>query len=207
MNTRVVALVVGAIALGGCPKTPVEDTTGGGTSDVDRGSADDDAVSLGGKDVSAALADEQAALAELEVQITKAEDALENSKDPALAEAMLALHHDRTARQSFIAQLERCAKDATQCPPSLDEPSVPSNYDPAIGELTGAFSASVDEWPEAATAIAAAACGCRTYRCVEWVLADLARWESALTPHEEDAGDAAESVTLARECVWSRLGR
>jgi len=206
MNARVVALVVGAFAAG-CHPTPVDDHTGGGRSGVDRGGAGDDSVSLGGKDVSRALADEQAALAELEGKIGKAEAALEGSKDPAKVEAVLALHHDRTARRGFIAQLERCAGDATQCPPTLDEPEIPATYDPAIGELTGAFEATADAWPAAATAIFAAACGCRTYRCLEWILADLARWESALTPHEQDAGDAAHSVTSARECLWARLGR
>jgi hypothetical protein len=206
MNTGVVAIVVGAV-VAGCHPTPVDDHTGGGTSGVDRGTAGEDPVSLGGKDVSKVLADEQAALADLEAKLAEAEAALEGSKDPARVEAMLALQHDRTARTSFIAHLERCSTDATQCPPRLDEPQIPSTYDPAIGEITGAFTATEDAWPAAATAIAEAACGCRTRRCVEWVLADLARWEGALTPHEQDAGDAAVSVTLARQCLWSRLGK
>lgn len=206
MNTRAVLLVVGAVVTG-CRPAPVEDATGGGPSDVDRGSAGDDPVSLGGKDVSRALADEQAALADLDAKIVDAETAVEGSKDPAVIEAMLALHHDRTARRSFIAQLERCSTDATACPPSLDEPAIPDAYDPAIGEITGGFTARVDAWPAAASAIAEAACGCRTRRCVDWVMADLARWESALTPHEADAGDSAETVTQARGCLWSRLGR
>jgi hypothetical protein len=204
VNTRVAVLVV--VVAAGCHGAPVEDATGGGTSDVDRGSAGDDPVSLGGEDVSAVRAAEQDALADLDAKIAKAEAALEGSKDPALVEAMLALQHDRIARVSFLAQLDRCAADATQCPPSLDEPAIPSTFDPAIGDFTGTFTAAADDWPAAATAIAAAACGCRTRTCVDWVLADLARWEHALTPHEQDAGDAAQSVTQARECLWSRLG-
>lgn len=205
MNTRGLVLVVGAV-VAGCHPTPVDDQTGGGPSDVDRGTAGDDPVSLGGKDVSKVLAAEQSALEDLDAKIAKAEAAMEGSKDPGLVEAMLVLQHDRIARASFIAQLQRCAGDATQCPPTFDEPAIPASYDPAIGEITGAFDARVEAWPDAATAIAASACGCRTRGCVDWVLADLARWEHALSPHDQDAGDATRSVTQARECLWSRLG-
>ncbi len=191
MNRGPLIFVIGA-ALGGCPKTPVEDTTGG-VSGLDRGSAGEEGVSLGGKDVSGVLASEQEALAALDAKIEATDD----------VEARVALQHDRTARASFIAQLERCSDDALACPPSFDEPTIPAAFDPATHTIDGAPSG---DWPRAAESIAAAACGCRTRTCVDWVLADLQRWESSMTPHQQDEGDAAESVTLARECVWSRLG-
>jgi hypothetical protein len=116
-----------------------------------------------------------------------------------------ALQRDRIARASFVAHLERCAADAEACPPRLDEPTPPESWDPSTGELGGAFTADVAAWPDAAGELAANACACRTASCADWVLAELVRWEDALSNADEDA--AAESVTAARECAWARLGR
>lgn len=190
VNTRAHVFVVAA-ALGGCPKTPVEDTTGG-MSGLDRGEGGEGGVSLGGKDVGPVLGPEQDALAALDAKIARAD-----------GDELVALRHDRTARASFIAQLERCAEDALACPPSFDEPVIPDAFDPATHTIAGERSG---DWPAAAEAIHVAACGCRTRACVDWVLADLLRWESSMTPHEQDEGTAAERVTAARECLWSRLG-
>jgi hypothetical protein len=209
MNRTLAGLVFVALASCG-PKVPAEEAGGGRLADVGEGGAGDEGgggVGVGG-DVGRAIDEARAGLTELDGKIAAARAALEENKqdDPAADEAVIALEHDRVALQSFLADLERCAADKEACPPKLDEPTLPSEYDAATGELKDAFAADAAKWPDEAAQIAADACACRTYVCAEWILARLGRWQAALTPKQLDGEGAAVHETAARECVHARLG-
>jgi hypothetical protein len=111
------------------------------------------------------------------------------------------------AGAAFAAQLAACLQTPDDCPPSLDEPAIAPDFDPATLSFKGAFTADASKWPAAATSIEAAACGCRTGGCVSWVMADLDRWEAALAPSVQADEAAATHVVGARACIWTRLGK
>jgi hypothetical protein len=209
MNRSLPWLVFVTLAACG-PRVPADEAGGGRLADVGAGGAGDEGGGAGGVggDVGRAIDDAKVGLAELDAKISAARTAIADGKqdDPAADELAVELEHDRIAMQSYLAHLERCATDAEACPPSLVEPAVPSEYDPASGELKGAFAAEASRWPAAAKQIAADACACRTYVCVGWVLAELDRWQRALSATDLDTDDAAVHETMARECVHARLG-
>jgi hypothetical protein len=198
MNHRWLSFVIGPLTFTAACGASAPEPRSGGRNAAEVGGGRAGEVGGGGAGVDPEIArvldDERARLAELDARIAAA------TGDDAFA-----LRADRTARASFVAHLRSCAAGDVACPPSLDEPAVPPDYDEATGTLSGPFDADADRWPAAAAAIAARACGCRTRACVEWTLADLDRWERALPP--QDADRAAPEVTLARECAWARLGR
>ena len=84
---------------------------------------------------------------------------------------------------------------------------MPREYDPATGDFTTQIRVVASQWPATAAQIQAAACGCRTGVCVQWVTADLDRWEAALPADAQSDDAAVEHVTAARACLWSRLGK
>jgi hypothetical protein len=183
--------------LAACGPKPSAEEGGGRLSDTggdgETGEGGGGGVASG--EVGRAIDDAKDALADLDARLERARDA---GSDDAVV-----LAQDRIALASFLAHLERCAADETQCPPRLDEPELPSEYDVPSGELKGAFGASADEWPDAAKTIAANACACRTRACTSWILAELERWTIALSAKDLDA--AAEDETRARECVHARI--
>lgn len=183
MYSRFACLVVLAIAACG-PKVAADEPER--LADLDEGG--DEGGGAGGRDVSEAIAEAKAALAAL--------DALDEGDEATLAK-------DRTALASFLADLERCAADGELCPPRVEEPTIPKEYDAATCEIGGSMTATVSEWEDAAPTLAASACGCRTRACAEWILAELRRWSDSLDDGQRDG--AAEHETLARECVHRRI--
>ncbi|MCA9679835.1 MAG: hypothetical protein KC464_32685, partial [Myxococcales bacterium] len=161
----------------------------------------------GGREVGAARTAGKQALADLDAEIARTLEQQDAAKDdPALRDRMVGLLHDRTALLGFLGHLERCAAGEVACPPRLDEPKVPRDYDAAEQLIRHPFAADPTAFAGAAKAIAEASCACRTRTCVEWVLADLRRWDEGLSLEDQDDEAAAASVTLARECAWDRLG-
>lgn len=207
MNTRLAPFVVLWLASCG-PKTPADEATGGRLAELGGGGSGGEGGAGGGVDVSRAIDDAKAALAALDDQLAKAREQLGNDTADIEADdlAAVALAHDRAALASFLDDLQRCGTDAAYCPPELDEPAIPAEYDAAHGELTGDFTADASKWPSAATALGEHACACRTYDCAMWILAELDRWEGVLTPRELDDDRGAEGETRARSCVHRRLG-
>jgi len=157
-------------------------------------------------DVEQAIKAEQDALAALDQKIVAADQA-DNGKDPEASVRRAAMHADRVAGAAFVAQLEACLAAAEACPPSLDEPQIGADFDLATHQFKGAFESSQSKWPAAAASIEAAACGCRTGLCIDWVMADLDRWEAALPASAEAEEASATHVVGARECIWARLGK
>jgi hypothetical protein len=135
------------------------------------------------------------------------DDAKDDGKDPEAPVRRAALLADRVATASFAAQLDACLREPDDCPPSLDEPVIPDAFDQATHDFKGTFTADAAKWPATAAEIEKAACGCRTGACVEWVIADLARWEDQLPAAAQADESAATHVVGARECIWSRLGK
>jgi|SRR5579862_3911395 len=134
-------------------------------------------------------------------------DAKDDGKDPDAPVRRAAMLADRVATAAFAQQLDACLREPDDCPPSLDEPSIPDDFDQATHEFKGSFTADAAKWPAAAADLEKAACGCRTGSCVEWVIADLARWEDQLAASVQADEAAATHVVGARACIWSRLGR
>ena len=157
-------------------------------------------------DVEHAIKAEQDALASLDQKLLSADEA-DNGKDPDAPVRRAAMHADRVAGAAFVAQLQACLGTAEACPPSLDEPTIGADFDLATRQFKGAFESTQAKWPAAAAAIEAAACGCRTGLCVDWVMADLDRWEAALPASVEADEASATHVVGARECIWARLGK
>jgi len=152
-------------------------------------------------DVERALDSERRALQALDQRITDVESRADND-----AAATAGLRADATARAAYADQLQRCLSDATQCPPSLDEPTIDADFDAASGQFKGAFASSVSQWPDAAATLEKHACGCRTAACVDWVMADLDRWEASIPADAQADEVAATHVVGARACLWTRLG-
>jgi hypothetical protein len=208
MNRGVLALVLAAACGAACggTKTP-EATYKTSTTGGDEGGG----VRVGGgrfsrADVEHAIKTEQDALAQLDQRIAD----LDAKGDPRDADApvrVAALRADRTAGAAFVAQLGRCLDDPAQCPPSLDEPAIAADFDLASHQFKGAFGWSAAQWPEAAAQLEKNACGCRTSSCVDWVMADLDRWETAVPADAQADEAAATHVVGARACLWTRLGR
>ena len=134
-------------------------------------------------------------------------DAKDDGKDPDAPVRRAAMLADRVATAAFAQQLDACLREPDDCPPSLDEPAIPDAFDQAAHEFKGSFTADAAKWPAAAADIEKAACGCRTGACVEWVIADLARWEDQLPAAVQADEAAATHVVGARACIWSRLGK
>ena len=159
------------------------------------------------KDVERALAADRDALAGLDKAIAQLDASDEADPGDARLLRVAALRADRAARSATVAELTGCLEREEACPPSLDEPAIPSDFDAATGELSAGFEADATRWPQAAAAIEQHACACRTAACVAWVDADLQRWEAALSPSAEGDEVTAGQVTRARGCLWRRLGR
>jgi hypothetical protein len=200
------ALVIGGLAACGSSKTPAStlrtSTTGGD---------DGGAVQVGGgryarADVEHALKAERDALAQLDQRIADTE-AHADSRDDAAPVRLAALRADATAGAAHAAQLQRCLGDRAQCPPSLDEPAIDADFDPDTRQFRTALAATPTPWPEIAARLEQHACGCRTSICVDWVMADLDRWEAAV-PADAQSDETAEThVVGARACLWTRLGK
>jgi len=174
------------------------------------GAAADGARVAGGRfsraEVDKAIQAEQDHLLSLEGRIQEAD---ENASHATAAEAAVLgarLRADRTASASFVHQLMACLDDPTVCPPSLDEPLIPRDFDPETGEMTSKVTIDPAKWPETAARLERDACGCRTRVCVDWVLAELARSEAAVPAAVQDDDAAAEHIVGARTCLWERLG-
>jgi hypothetical protein len=163
-------------------------------------------IALGRPNVERAVRDERIKVQSARLELDRAIDE-GDGHDDLLPVKLAVLRADITARASFVAQLELCLVDSTECPPTLDEPTVPHDYDPDSGDFATAIHPTATEWPATAAQIEKSACGCRTGACVNWVTADLDRWEAAV-PADAPSDDAAvEHVTGARACLWSRLGK
>lgn len=204
MNRAVTFTVLALAACGGSQGTHAT-----GASDP---STRLDATSRGGPNPLGRPAVERAARDE-RIKVEQARLALDrliedsDGKDDSLPVKVAALEADITARASFAEQLELCLADSSECPPTLDEPTVPRDYDPATGDFTAQIRVVASQWPATAAQIQAAACGCRTGVCVQWVTADLDRWEAAVPADAQSDDAAVEHVTAARACLWSRLGK
>lgn len=214
MNTgvmRCVFAMIAAAAVGCGPSAPEPESGGGKLSTAGGGGSGEDETGAGpaSAEVAQAISDQKARIESLEREIAAARDKVEAdaASDPMLVEALIALEHDLVAGRSFLAHLERCTAGELACPPRLDEPAVSAEYDAATGGFGGAFTAEVETWAIVAEGLAASACACRTRVCVDWVMAELDRWEEALSESDEDHADAGVSVTAARECAWARLGK
>ena len=164
MNTRLGGFVFAAVAACG-PAVPaaesperLADADGDGSGTGPTGGAR-------AAEVQKVIDAEAKVLADLDAKIAEAE-----------GDAAVTLRHDRLARRSFVAHLERCRDDEAACPPSFAEPTLDA--------------ADVKT-------IAAAACGCRTRACAEWVYEQVVQWDADQ--------DAAEAVTNARECAHDRI--
>lgn len=157
-------------------------------------------------DVEKAIRAEKDALALIDQKVIDTENG-DDGKDADAPVRLAALRADRAAGGAFVAQLEACEQDGDACPPSLDEPQIGSDFDAASGEMNGAPNLATAKWPDQAAVLERNACGCRTRACVDWVMADLARWEAAVPP-DAQADEAAEvHVVGARACLWTRLGK
>ena len=203
------ALVIALVAACGGTRAPESTYSTSAAS----GSASDDGGGerVGGgrfsrAQVEHAIDKETKALQLLDASLSEADDK-DDGKDPDAPVRRAAMHADRVAGAAFAAQLAACLHDADDCPPSLDEPAIASDFDPASLSFKGTFAADVSKWPATATSIEAAACGCRTGACVAWVMADLDRWEAALPAAAQADESAATHVVGARECIWARLGK
>ena len=213
MNSRAVVLVsalAAAAATAACPGDRTAPATYHTSAPPSlHGGADTGDRVAGGRfsraEVQRAIQAEQDHLLTLDRRIQDAEAATSSSA-AAAAITWSRLRADRTAAASFVAQLMACLDQPAMCPPSLDEPLIPRDFDPGTGEMTGAFTADPAAWPETAARLEKDACGCRTRACVDWVLADLARWEAAVPAAAQDDDAAAAHVVGARTCLWDRLG-
>lgn len=206
MNRALVALVVGGAACGGTRAAESTYHAPATTGDEGGGGPRVGGGRFARADVEHAIKAEEDALAALDAKIDAA-DAADDGKDPDAPVRRAAMHADRVAGAAFAAQLQACLATADACPPSLDEPTIASDFDLATHQFKGAFNSAAAAWPDAAAAIEKAACGCRTGTCVDWVLADLDRWEAALPAATQADEAAATHVVGARACLWSRLGK
>ena len=203
------ALVLAA-ALAACGGTRAPETTYHAGPGDGSDAGDPNARVGGGRfargQVEHAIRVETDALGLLDARIADA-DAKDDGKDPDAPVRRAAMHADRVAGAAFVAQLGACLREPDDCPPSLDEPAISNDFDLGTRQFKGAFSADASKWPTAAASIEAAACGCRTGACVDWVMADLDRWEAALPASAQADEAAATHVVGARECIWTRLGK
>lgn len=174
MNTRLGCGVFGALAaFAACAPTLSAPESGRTTvATVGGGGSGEEGGGGGGvsADVASEIDHEQQALADLDAKLaaTAPDD-----------DAYVSLTADRTARASYLADLQACASGAIACPPA-DEPAHPD-------------SATIAQ-------LATAACACRTRACVDWVL------DAVNALGDQTDADGADAETAARECVHRRLG-
>jgi len=201
---RAALIAVLAAACGAPQGTLTSEREAGGTrlDSTQRGGE----IALGRAAVERTVRDERIKVQSARLALDRAIDE-GDGHDDALPVKLAVLRADITARASFVAQLELCLTDASECPPSLDEPTIPRDYDATTGDFTTQIKPVASAWPATAGQIEAAACGCRTGACVQWVTADLDRWEAALSGEAQADDAAVEHVTGARACLWSRLGK
>ena len=210
MELRRVAHVTVALGLAACGGSRAHGTydpgTGSGSVDV----GDPNAMVGGGRfsrrQIAEAIRDEKQSIAKLDERIGDTSAKLDAAYDDDTTVVLASLRADRVAATSFVAQLEQCLDEPGACPPSLDVPQVPSDFDVTTGEFAGKPVLDPSKWAEASAAIEKSACGCRSSSCVLWVTADIDRWEAALSEDDQADEAAAAHVTGARECLFARLG-
>ncbi len=146
-STIVLGAALAAAACGASQGRRGPDREAGGTRlDTTRRGGE---IALGRATVERAVRDERIRVEAARLALERAIDE-GDGRDDALPVKLAVLRADITARASFVAQLELCLIDSTECPPSLDEPSIPRDYDATTGDFTTQIRPVASAWPATA---------------------------------------------------------
>jgi len=153
-----------------------------------------------------ALIDERGVEAKAERAIAEFEA---GGQSVAGSDQMRVLVADLAVRRRFIAALEVCRSGRHLCPPRLDDPPFPYDYDAtgALPPLDAPLRFDRESWRAITVELHGRACACRTVFCLDAVGETIDQLEPK--PMLDVQGDevASESLTRARQCLFRLRGK